>query len=107
VTRLYIAGPMSGYPEHNFPAFNQAAEQLRAAGYDVENPADTGLVDGWEWADYLRFDLPLMLKCDGVAALFGWQDSKGACLEVHVAEELGMPIRAVAWWVQQAEVYAA
>jgi hypothetical protein len=107
VTRLYIAGPMSGYPEHNFPAFNQAAEQLRAAGYDVENPADTGLVDGWEWADYLRFDLPLMLKCDGVAGLFGWQDSKGACLEMHVAEELGMPIRAVAWWVQQAEVYAA
>lgn len=104
--RLYIAGPMSGIEGHNFPAFNEAAAQLRAAGYEVENPADTGVVEGWSWADYLRYDLPLMLKCDGVAMLFGWQDSRGAQLEYEVAYQLGMPINAVQWWANRAAVAA-
>jgi len=39
VTTIYIAGPMSGLPEFNYPAFFAAAEQLTAAGYDVLNPA--------------------------------------------------------------------
>jgi hypothetical protein len=38
VTTLYIAGPMTGIPDSNYPAFNQAEIELRAAGYDVLNP---------------------------------------------------------------------
>ena len=33
--RIYIAGPMSGLPEFNHPAFHAAAAQLRGAGYIV------------------------------------------------------------------------
>jgi len=39
--RYYIAGPMSGIPAFNFPAFHAAAAALRAAGYDVVSPAET------------------------------------------------------------------
>lgn len=38
--RIYIAGPMSGLPEFNYPAFNRAAAVLRAQGHHVENPAE-------------------------------------------------------------------
>ena len=38
--RIYIAGPMRGKPDYNYPAFNEAAEKLRCDGWDVENPAD-------------------------------------------------------------------
>lgn len=38
--RIYIAGPMRGYPEHNVPAFNRAADRFRALGWDVVNPVD-------------------------------------------------------------------
>ncbi|WP_457825134.1 DUF4406 domain-containing protein, partial [Staphylococcus aureus] len=35
MTRIYVAGPMSGLPELNFPAFHAAAAELRAQGFDV------------------------------------------------------------------------
>ncbi len=93
MTRVYVSGPMSGINGHNFPAFNAAAEQLRAAGYEVENPADKGVIEGWEWEDYLRYDLVKLLECDEVVALPGWEQSRGAQLEVHVAQSLRMPVR--------------
>ena len=37
--RIYVAGPMSGLPAFNFPAFHEAAADLRACGFDVVNPA--------------------------------------------------------------------
>ena len=36
MTRIYIAGPMTGYPELNFPAFHAAANSLRAQGYHLQ-----------------------------------------------------------------------
>jgi hypothetical protein len=43
MTRAYIAGPMTGLPEFNFPAFHAAAASLRARGFEVENPAQRPL----------------------------------------------------------------
>lgn len=48
---IYVSGPMTGYIGHNFPAFFEAEQQLRAAGYDVINPARKGIIDGWTWAE--------------------------------------------------------
>lgn len=93
VTKIYVSGGMTGLPEHNFPAFQAAAAELRAAGYDVEDPSDKGLVDGWSWSDYLRWDLGVLVKCEQVATLPGWTRSRGARLEVRVAKALGMPVR--------------
>lgn len=100
--KLYVCGPMTGYPEHNFPAFRAAAQTLAAAGYEVTDPSTLGEHEDWAWADYLKRDLPEMLKCDGIAVLFGWHKSKGARLEIDVAETLGMPYWAVQWWVREA-----
>jgi len=104
--KLYVSGPMTGIPEHNFPAFNAAAAALRAAGFEVVNPADNGADPTGQttWADYLRKDLVDMLGCKGLALLDGWHRSKGARLEYHVASELAMPIRSVDAWLLTAEV---
>lgn len=99
MTLLYVSGPMSNMPGHNFPAFDAAALLLRRAGHVVINPADRGIVYGWAWEDYLRRDLAEMLECDGVAVLPGWADSRGASLEVHVARALSMPVKAVEGWI--------
>ena len=91
--RLYLAGPMSGYPEHNFPLFHSVAEQLRRHGHDVFNPAENK--DGATLqprAFYLRLDIPALLECEGLVLLPGWRASRGASLEVWLAIDLGMPI---------------
>lgn len=99
--RLYVCGPMTGMVDHNFPAFKQAAAELLDAGYEVENPADFGTVDGWAWEDYLKRDIPLMLECQGLALLPGWHLSEGANLERYIATALGLKSKPVGWWLQQ------
>jgi hypothetical protein len=90
--KIYISGPMTGLPEFNYPAFNAAAAALRASGLDVVNPAEKDLPLGLPWATYLRHDLVDLIGCEAIVMLPGWLDSKGACLERHVAEALGMPV---------------
>lgn len=40
----------------------------------------------------MRRDLQMLLKCSAVCMLPGWKRSRGARLEHHVAEELGLDI---------------
>ena len=94
-TKTYISGPMTGYPDHNFPAFFVAADKLNKMGKTVVNPAELDLDEQGPirpWSYYLRRDLKILLDCHEVVALKGWEESKGASLEVHVAKELGMAI---------------
>jgi len=88
--RVYIAGPTTGLPEFNFPAFNAIAEEMRVAGWHVENPAEHGHVEGAEWADYLRYDIGRLATCEAIMLLPGWSNSRGAWLEVSIAKDLGM-----------------
>ncbi|WP_108723834.1 DUF4406 domain-containing protein [Cellulomonas timonensis] len=88
--RVYISGPMSGYPQHNYPAFFAAEDLLRAAGHVPLNPARNP--EQPTWADYLRLDLGDVLTADQLAVLPGWEASRGARLEVHVAHALEVPV---------------
>jgi hypothetical protein len=97
---LYLSGPMSGLPEFNFPAFHAAAEQLRGVGYTVISPAEAAQDLTAPWAEHLRRDIALMMAhCTAVATLPGWEHSKGAQLEVHIARELGWPVMPASVWL--------
>ena len=91
MTRIYLAGPMSGIEAFNYPAFNAEASRLRALGHHVENPAETPPQD--DWAAYMRRSIRQMLTCDMVVLLPGWEASRGACIETHLAMDLGIPVR--------------
>lgn len=90
--RVYVAGPMTGLKDFNYPAFNAAADALRAQGYQVESPADHGIVEGAQWADYMAYDLTRLGLCGVIALLPGWERSEGAKLEVQIAHRLGMAV---------------
>ncbi|MCK9606229.1 MAG: DUF4406 domain-containing protein [Methylomonas sp.] len=94
--RIYLAGPMSGIADFNYPAFNHAAEQLRAKGFVVENPAENTPPICNSWPGYMRIALRQMLTCDMVVFLPGWRQSKGAQLERQVANRLSIPVFEIA-----------
>lgn len=98
--RVYIAGPMRGYPRFNFPLFDAAAERWRRLGWDVVNPAAIDRESGEDpnatgvelpFSHYMRRDIHLLLTVDAVAFLPGWQESEGARIEHTVARALGLP----------------
>lgn len=77
--KVYIAGPMTGLPEFNRPAFFAAEEYLRSHGAKVMNPA---VLPKWfEHHEYMQIAIPMLQTCEVVAFLPGWQQSKGARME--------------------------
>ena len=104
--KIYIAGPMSGVEDFNFPLFFETEEKLKELGYEVINPAHNdgetleealamaGTPDkpNNPWSYYMRRDLPNVLNVDALCVLPNWRRSKGALLEVHIAKALGLPI---------------
>ena len=98
--KLYLAGPMSGYKDRNFAAFNTAAKMLRACGHEVVNPAEMNHEHQYASDDNkavraicMRRDIEALMTCEGVATLIDWQTSKGAKCEIAIAEQLNMPVR--------------
>ena len=100
---LYIAGPMTGYENFNYPAFFSAAQILEDVGYTVINPADIGMHPEWTHAQYLRLSLTRLIEGgQGIALLPGWEQSRGAQAEVQVARGLELPVYPLYLWVYQA-----
>lgn len=112
--KLYLAGPMRGIAEFNFPAFRVAAAALRAAGHYVISPAERDIerhdgVDisagnatgdeaaavkdhGFNLREALGEDLAFICaEAEAVALLPGWKESRGAQAEVAAANALGLP----------------
>lgn len=94
---FYLSGPMSGYPEHNYPAFYRAELELIALGHDVINPARIGeMVDTTDLSEreiyeaYMTADLAAMEDCDAIYYLKGWNDSAGANREREKAMRMGL-----------------
>lgn len=108
--KIYLAGPMRGYPEFNAQAFRDGAAQLRSAGHEVFSPLDHDEQQGFDFSGTagsdedlvsLGFDLRSALgadlawicaEADMVMVLPGWEDSRGARAEVAVAQALGLPV---------------
>lgn len=97
----YISGPMKGYEDLNFPAFEAVTRQLQDSGIkvisphmlnpDKDNPGDL---------DYLRFDFEMMCKhCQGIILLKGWPKSRGARAELEIALTLEWPVYYYDCWV--------
>ena len=87
---IYIAGPMTGYKDYNFPAFNKAELDLRNSAWDVENPTKHGIVEGATWEDYMLSCLEQISKCGNMYMLKGWESSRGAQIEHSLANTLGL-----------------
>lgn len=99
---IYLAGPMTGYPDFNFPEFNRVAQEFRDAGWKVWNPADkegetlssesrkTGdhikaQKDGFNFREVFLWDVDKVIQSNAIFMLEGWENSPGARAEHAIA----------------------
>lgn len=89
----YICGGMTGLPDYNYPAFNAAAERWRKAGWEVKNPAEHfgGRTD-LSYESYMREAVKALVVCDAIALLPGWETSRGARMELLLAQRMGFRV---------------
>ena len=91
--RIYLSGPMTDIEEYNYPLFNKIASEYRVKGYLVSNPAEFfGGKGDRTREEYMRLSIIVLLKCDEILMLPGWEASKGAQLEKLIAEELELKV---------------
>jgi hypothetical protein len=90
--RVYIAGPMSGPPDYNYPAFDTAELKLRLRCHQVENPAKNPVPPCGSWLGYMRTAVAQLARCDAVVMLQGWESSRGARVEFQLAHGLGLEV---------------
>lgn len=90
--RVYLAGPMTGLPEFNYPLFHAVAARLRELGHTVLNPAENPVPPCGSWQGYMRMALAQLVQCERIVLLPGWTESRGALIERKLAQVLGMEV---------------
>jgi hypothetical protein len=92
--KWYLAGPMTGHKDSNYPAFAKATQALRAMGLDVVSPHETmeNMDERLSWDECIRHDLRTLTTCTGIILLPGWSESRGANLEFQTALALGLTL---------------
>lgn len=101
MVKVYLSGAIS-YVQNAIMMFDRTETILRDKGYEVVNPTLVPLPKGkeeseeynevGEWVWYMRRCLPLLVGCDKMLLLLGWEDSRGANLEKKLAEELKITV---------------
>lgn len=108
--KIYLAGPMRGYKNFNFPAFDFAKAKLEARGFEVFSPADRDRkaygveIENNPTGDESKVTNPactiedcmaadcewICRNADAIALLPGWEKSTGAQAERALGKALGL-----------------
>lgn len=112
VPTIYIAGPMRGYEDYNYPAFDRCAKMLMHQGWRVINPAELDRQSGkppcsdalsfnpetnYDDHEFMREALgrdtnAICKECTAIYMMSKWENSKGAKAEWALAKALGIDI---------------
>jgi hypothetical protein len=108
--KVYLCGPMRGYPDWNAAAFDKYQRLWEAEGHTVLSPVARDRLQGLDPSTATREelaakaedgawlrrviaeDVEMICRVDALAVLPGWEGSTGATVEVALALFLGLPI---------------
>ena len=91
---VFIAGPMTGFPDWNRAAFYDAEERLSSWDIEAINPAGLAFIIP-EYAPHEMFvdtTCALVKHCQAVVRLPGWENSTGVKRELAAAVKHGVPV---------------
>ncbi len=91
---LYLSGAIS--PTKENPDINKNVQRFVDKGIELskeyavflpgENNYKMGVQDNWNWKDFMRADIPFVLKADVIYMLSNWETSRGARIEHWLAK---------------------
>lgn len=91
--KCYISGAIAHHDlMERMDTFDRAAAVLEKAGYNPVNPFNNGVPQSEHWTKHMRRDIGLLVQCDFIYMLKGWELSKGAKLELDVASSCGIKV---------------
>ena len=102
IIRIYVSGKITGDRFYRKKFYN-AYDQLKAAGFIIVELPMHAVPRSKGWLNDMREALRLMLKCDAVAMLPDWEESKGSKIERQLALDLGIPVKPLEEWLKGAE----
>jgi hypothetical protein len=93
--KIFIAGPMRGYPNYNFDRFDAYEQILKDSGIDCINPTRISRKfkevevnnDINVYNEMVRLQQEAEKTCNAILLLDGWQWSEGIKLELKTAAE--------------------
>ena len=102
--KIYISGAIEHYDlAERQKAFKNAEDYIRKEiGAEPVNPFNNGLPADAHWREHMRADIRLLMDCDWIFMLPGWQLSKGAKLEFDVATSCGIKVYGIANTAEEA-----
>lgn len=88
IMKVYIAGAITGNKNY-IEQFKEAEGSILKAGDIPLNPVKN---IGFNYKEYINMGLSELMHCDAVYMLKGYEESKGALLELKYAETVGLKI---------------
>lgn len=100
---VYLAGPMTGIPDHNAPEFDRCKAQLINLGFRVVSPMDISRGSGQElrsdghctpkeYALFMKLDIAELMQCQAIVFMSGYRNSRGCKLEFALGKTLLIPM---------------
>ena len=108
---IYISGSYRGNTEVNILKARKQAIELWELGFTILTPhlntqhfeLDCHIPEN----EYIKGDIEILKRCNGLFMLDNWQDSEGARKEYQVAQQEGLPIfhnlMELTNWIQEKE----
>ena len=88
--KVYISAPITGYDlKERRKYFDTIETALNNVGCKAVNPLK-GVSDNISHEAAMRRDIEMLLRCDMVLAMDGWNTSPGCMLEIGVARQCGI-----------------
>lgn len=93
---IYLAGKYTGDVDRNIADARKVAVACWEKGYATIcphlNTSHFEIDCGATYEDYMKGDMEILLRCDAIVMLPGWEDSPGARMERECAIQYGTPV---------------
>lgn len=90
---IYVSGPMTGIKKEDYTRdFNTVKSTLEEQGHLAVTPLENGIPENSSYREHIKADIAMLLDCDTIFMMRGWEYSPGCITEHRIAISCAMKI---------------